>query len=401
MATKIFNKEKCGVKYQNDQLLNNEKIGSVTIVTSIHPDFDPRIWRHAKSLAANGINVQLVCPWGAALVYDVPNIKFHIFPRVTNRIFRPILIPLMIFRKILPLLSITQIIHFHDIDLLPLMALLSFLKPIVYDVHENYAEEMLVRDWIPKIFRKPLKLFVEKIHIFFPRFIHNIIYVVPQQKIEFKGRSLNCLFLPNYASSKLLDGYVDNYFLRQDIIIFTGSHYEDNGSSLLIDIAKRLKVRNIVLKILVTNRFVSKKFEVRFMQEIYDNNLDNIKVINSVPSSDLMILLNQATIAIAPNLRIRKQEIAIPTKLFEYMAASLPIVSSDLPYQKELITRHKIGLLAQPEDPDSFVEAIDKLYKDKHLAAKLGRNGRIAFEENYTWESRLPFLIDFYEKILV
>jgi glycosyltransferase involved in cell wall biosynthesis len=137
------------------------------------------------------------------------------------------------------------------------------------------------------------------------------------------------------------------------------------------------------------------------MQEIYDNNLDNIKVINSVPSSDLMILLNQATIAIAPNLRIRKQEIAIPTKLFEYMAASLPIVSSDLPYQKELITRHKIGLLAQPEDPDSFVEAIDKLYKDKHLAAKLGRNGRIAFEENYTWESRLPFLIDFYEKILV
>lgn len=388
-------------KYQKDQLLNNEKISSVTIVTSIHPDFDPRIWRHAKSLAENGINVQLICPWTSALVCDVPNIKFHVFHRVTNRIFRPILIPLMILRKILPLLSVTQIIHFHDIDLLPLMAFLSFFKPIVYDVHENYAEEMLVRDWIPKLFRKPLKSFVEKMHIFFPRFIRNIIYVVPQQKVEFEGRGLNCLFLPNYASSNLLNGYVDNYFSRKDILIYTGSHYEDNGSNLLVEIAKLLKARKIFADIFVTNRFTSKKFEVKFMQEIYDNNLDNIKVLNSVPSSDLMILLNQATIGIAPNLRIRKQEIAIPTKLFEYMAASLPIVSSDLPYQKELITRHKIGLLAQPEDPDSFVEAIDKLRKDKCLAAELGRNGRLAFEENYTWESRLPFLIDFYEKILM
>jgi glycosyltransferase involved in cell wall biosynthesis len=113
-----------------------------------------------------------------------------------------------------------------------------------------------------------------------------------------------------------------------------------------------------------------------------------------------MTILNQATIAIAPNLRVPKHVKAIPTKLFEYMAAGLPMISSDLPYQVELFSNHRIGILAQPEYPDSFACAIKTLVDNRTLAFELGKNGQRAFVAEYCWESQVPDLLAFYATII-
>jgi len=376
------------------------KVYSVAVVTSIHPDFDARIWKHVRSLADNGIRVEFVSPWKPSKGNEYANITFHHFPRIERRLLRPFLVPVRVLYTLATVIRKVQIIHFHDIDLLPLMAGLSIFKNVVYDVHENYAEEMMVRDWIPKTLRHILKWSIECAHSFFPKFIKNIVLVVPHQKLEFSNTRLNCIFLYNYASIKLLEGFKSDYSSRPQRIIFTGGHYIENGSGLILEIAHRLKQRGILAEIWVTDRFASKEYEIEYFKNISNHKLDNVKVINTVSSSDIMKLLNQATIAIAPNLRVRKQELAIPTKLFEYMAASLPIVSSDLPYQKALFSEHKIGILARPEDPDSFVNAIEQLIIDKRMAESLGRNGQLVFKDNFTWESQIPNLIHFYNGIV-
>ncbi|ACD95212.1 glycosyltransferase [Trichlorobacter lovleyi] len=375
------------------------KLRSVAVVTSIHPDFDARIWKHVNSLAERGIRVEFICPWERATGVRGANLSVNVFPRVANRLVRGVLVPWRVLHTLFPRLSQVDLVHFHDLDLLPWMALLALFKPVVYDVHENYAEEMLVREWIPKPLRIPLKRLVQGMHWFFPLFVRNIVIVVPQQETEFTGRGFNVISLPNYASIKLLEGYRDDYLTRTDRIIFTGGHYQENGSSLILEVARRLKKRQITVEIWVTDRFASRDFEKMFRNTIKEELLA-IQVVPSVSSSSLMELLNQATIGLAPNLRVRKQELAIPTKLFEYMAAGLPIVSSDLPYQQQLINKHKNGILAKPEDPDSFVAAIEKLVQEKELAQKLGCRGQLAFRECYTWESQIPRLISLYERML-
>ena len=82
------------------------------------------------------------------------------------------------------------------------------------------------------------------------------------------------------------------------------------------------------------------------------------------------------------------------------MAAGLPTVTSDLPHQISVIEGADSGILAQPEEPKSFVKAICKLIDDKEQAYKLGLNGQAAFIDKYSWESQIPDLIDMYDHIV-
>jgi glycosyltransferase involved in cell wall biosynthesis len=127
---------------------------------------------------------------------------------------------------------------------------------------------------------------------------------------------------------------------------------------------------------------------------------ETVELCPNVPPAQLPSVLARATIAIAPNLRVPKQELAIPTKLFEYMAASLPIVASDLPYAKRLIMRWQNGILARPENPDEFVEAIRNLASDRQRAWRMGQAGNLAFQEHFSWEAQMPGLVRFYHTIL-
>jgi len=56
--------------------------------------------------------------------------------------------------------------------------------------------------------------------------------------------------------------------------------------------------------------------------------------------------------------------------------------------------------LAQPENPASFADSIDKLINDRSYARGLGQNGQRAFREKYSWETQIRDLANFYERIL-
>ena len=53
-----------------------------------------------------------------------------------------------------------------------------------------------------------------------------------------------------------------------------------------------------------------------------------------------------------------------PLKLFDYMAAGVPIVASDLPALREVLRHEQNALLATPGDPDSFAAAVQRILAD-------------------------------------
>ncbi len=372
----------------------------VAIVTSIHRDFDGRIWKHARSLVDAGCEVHLVCPWHVAVREVRDGVTLHPFRRVESRPLRPFLIPLRLGQRLVPLLRAVDIVHFHDIDILPWMALVSLIRPVVYDVHENYPDEMLVRDWIPRLLRWPLYHGIWIIETALARMIGHCVLVVPAQDERFRAAGLRVIHVRNYASRALLGAAHDDYSGRNPVVVFTGAHHENNGSLLLLDIAARSRARGLDVKFLMTDRYASDVFWRRFFDEIARLDLANRIVIRSyVPPHDIMSLLNEAIVGISPNLRVAAQEKAIPTKLFEYMAAALPIVTSNLPNQAQIVSGNEAGLLARPEDPETFVDALAQLIHDRSYARKLGLNGRRAFLEKYCWESQVPDLLRFYDAI--
>ncbi|MFZ0548538.1 MAG: glycosyltransferase family 4 protein [Candidatus Promineifilaceae bacterium] len=77
-----------------------------------------------------------------------------------------------------------------------------------------------------------------------------------------------------------------------------------------------------------------------------------------------------------------------PMKMFEYMSAGKPIISSDLPVLKEVLAHERNALLVPPGAVNDWVEAIKRLRSDAGLAEKLSEQARQDFIDNYTWSAR-------------
>lgn len=373
---------------------------SIAIVTSIHPDFDARVWRHAKLLANSGHTVHLVGPWAVEPGPGREGVIFHPFKKAQSRAARLMNVPRNLLPALWRILDQVDVVHFHDIDLLPWMTVLALRKPVVYDVHENYPDEMLVREWIPRWLRHPLAWGVRWGQWVCSRIIRHVVLVAPSQEPDFGDWGLHKTYIFNYASRALIDTVSSDWLQRDPRVVFIGAHHDNNGSRLLLDIAERLLTRAPQLRILTTSRFFDERFRQQFIADIERRGLSNIDLVDSVKPPQIMDILNQATIAISPNLRVPQQIKGIHTKIFEYMAAGLPIVISDLPHQIEVVGQQGAGLLAQPEDVETFVDAVLRLVQDPALARSLGQAGQQAYVTRYSYESQLSGILTFYAGLL-
>lgn len=378
-----------------------KKIKSVAIVTSVHPDFDARIWKHAESLVAKGIEVHLICPWNIEDASIFKGVNFHTFKVEVNRYKRILFGPFKIFKKLRGLRKQVDLFHFHDLDLIILMALFSFRNKVVYDVHENYADEVLNKFWIPKLLRKPIRYIVYIVEKICSRKIKNIVLVAPSQERYFDSVKLNKIYIKNFASQKLMNAYVDDYFERESSVIFIGSQHENNGCFLFLDIAEEVSKKQLGIKFFASDRFRNKAIREKYLHLIEEKGLtDVVSLVPNVQPDKICDLLNVSTIGINPNLRVEQQINGIHTKVFEFMALALPYVTSDLPHQKMVIEKSGGGLLAQPESVESFVNAILKLHSDREAAYKIGMKGQSYFQKNYSYETQTDSLVEFYEKVI-
>jgi len=72
------------------------------------------------------------------------------------------------------------------------------------------------------------------------------------------------------------------------------------------------------------------------------------------------------------------------TKVFDYMAAGKPVISTNLKETSNIIKMFNCGLVAR--DWKEFELHIERLYHNRELAKKLGENGRKAAEKYFNSE---------------
>jgi hypothetical protein len=77
-----------------------------------------------------------------------------------------------------------------------------------------------------------------------------------------------------------------------------------------------------------------------------------------------------------------------PMKMFEYMAAGVPLISSDLPVLREVLRDGTNSLLAPPDDVSAWVAALDRLAADPALASSIGACAHAEYRRHHTWTRR-------------
>lgn len=76
---------------------------------------------------------------------------------------------------------------------------------------------------------------------------------------------------------------------------------------------------------------------------------------------------------------------SLPIKMFEYMAAGIPVIASDFPLWRGIITEAECGVCVDPMNPQDIALAIDALLEDPTKAQKMGENGQRAIQERFNW----------------
>ncbi len=114
--------------------------------------------------------------------------------------------------------------------------------------------------------------------------------------------------------------------------------------------------------------------------------LDAAHFTGAVAPSEIPGLLASMTVALAP-YPAQTDFYFSPLKVYEYMAAGLPVVASHIGQLKSLIEDEANGLLVPPGDPIALATALDRLRQDSNLANRLGQAARKAMMQNHTWDA--------------
>ena len=87
---------------------------------------------------------------------------------------------------------------------------------------------------------------------------------------------------------------------------------------------------------------------------------------------------------------------ALPIKLFEYMAAGMPVIASDFPVWREIVDDAGCGLLVDPRDPAAIAAAVNELMADEPRMRALGESGKQAVLNKYSWAAEADKLVKLY-----
>jgi len=82
-------------------------------------------------------------------------------------------------------------------------------------------------------------------------------------------------------------------------------------------------------------------------------------------------------------------------QLFEYMAASRPIIATCLPPIQAVLQHGRSAWLVRPDDPLGIAAAIGILRRSPVLRASMARHGYAAFRDRYTWNHVLQTILDY------
>jgi glycosyltransferase involved in cell wall biosynthesis len=377
------------------------QVPHICIFSSLHQALDPRVfYREAVSLRRAGCRVTLIAVHPRR--ETLQGIEILPLPRLP-RWKRPLLW-LRLLR--LALAARADAYHFHAPELLfvaPWLRLLSG-KPVVYDVHEAVADFIDIKYDLPTPLRLGLAAFFRRLE---PAL------AARQSGLIFADDQIAAAFRKVKRPKTTLFNYPDEDFLRQaewaagskpppgPVILYLGGINPSRGPALMIEAFQRVVEQLPQARLLLVGPFAPASLEARARRHVQDLGLgEQVTITGSVPFATLGPYLEQAAVGWIAFDDVPKYQKNIPTKLFEYWAYRIPVVSSDLRPIRPYLVQGETGLFAAPGDPAAHAAALLELLQDPERAAAMGARGQAAVLEKYNWMEMEARLLHFYAQIL-
>jgi glycosyltransferase involved in cell wall biosynthesis len=176
--------------------------------------------------------------------------------------------------------------------------------------------------------------------------------------------------------------------------LYFGNIGQVNHSGYLLEAAKLLlqKNRTDIHILLIGEGQLKAELVMRAKQE----NISNVTFLDLMPKSVLVGYIQHALVSVIPLKPIPVLDTSSPNKLFESMAAGVPVIQTTQGWIKEFITTHQVGFTVDGHQPSQMAEVLIELKDDPEQSQRIGKRGQeIAskfFDKDYLADKMLQIL---------
>jgi glycosyltransferase involved in cell wall biosynthesis len=364
----------------------------VVHLTSVHTPSDTRIaYRECATLAEAGYEVVLVAAGSVKAL--PPGVGYHGVPAPRNRFERMTRTVWHVFRA--ALVERADVYHFHDPELMGVgLALRALGARVVFDVHEDIPHDIVDKPWIPAMLRKPISaasvMALRSMH----RWYSAIVAATPAIARRFPHR--RTVVVCNYPRiDELPVSAAKTFPERERAAIYLGSITQLRCIDLLIR-AMTSRALAADVRLILAGTFEDETLERRMRSA---SGWERVEFTGFCPRADVPATLGRARVGMLLFRPAANHDEAMPTKLFEYLGAGLPVIISDTLQCSSIVREHECGLVVDPFDTDAIARAMSFLIENPATAQAMGERGRRLVTERYQWTSEATKLKKLYAEI--
>jgi glycosyltransferase involved in cell wall biosynthesis len=168
------------------------------------------------------------------------------------------------------------------------------------------------------------------------------------------------------------------------VVVYVGTLGMAHGLETVLHAANRLRECPQVAFVLIGEGAERD----RLTRQAHELSLENVTFLRKHPREMIPAFLTAADACLVPLRRKEVFKTAIPSKMFEAMAAAKPIMLGVEGEAREILCEAQAGVAFPPEDSHALAEAIHALRNQPELCRNLGKNGRRAVLEKYSRRSQ-------------
>jgi glycosyltransferase involved in cell wall biosynthesis len=284
--------------------------------------------------------------------------------------------------------------HFHDPELLPVGLILRALgRRTVYDVHEEFPKQILSKGWIPR----PLRPIVSQIAGFgeywMSRAMTGIVASAPAIATRFPAD--RCVVVQNFPLISELAAPADlESATRLFQVAYVGGIGRIRG---IVEVVRAMELlpTTCEARLALVGRIHPADLEVELRKM---PGFKRVDFLGWKSREEVARILAQSRVGIVTFLPEPHHVGSQPTKLFEYMSASLPVIASDFPHSRQIVEGAGSGILVDPTNPQAIADAIQWIMSHPEESAAMGKRGQQSVHEVYNWENEARTLLGFYNE---
>lgn len=289
--------------------------------------------------------------------------------------------------------------HLHDPELLPVGLWLRLLgKAVIYDVHDDFPALASITNYAP--LRGPLRRFPA----FFIRHMENLAaplmsaIIAADEAVGTRFAPLNkrCFIVHNLPQPQELAPVSPVlWHRRRCAVAYLGTFTQWRGLHAMVQAMEYLPQR-LDCKLLLVGAMKDK-----YRKQIAKlPGYSRVEIMGPVDRAGVREVLSSVRAGLCVFHPLPFVTLTWPIKIFEYMAAGIPVIASDFPLWHELLGQPPAGLVVDPMDPKSIANAIEYVLRNPSAAEQMGQRGRHAVEQYYNWSSEERSLLFLYRQVL-